>query len=78
MITSRITIFAAAAGFLGMAGLASAKEKGGSGMDNYTKGNQLFESKQYEQALEEFSRAIEANAKQPAFYENRGFAYIAL
>src|SRR5438552_210190 len=78
MITNRITIFTAALGFLGMAGLALAKEKGGSGMDDYTKGNQFFESKQYDQAVAEFTKAIEANGKQPAFYENRGFAYIAL
>ena len=78
MITNRITIFAAAAGFLGMAGLAPAKEKGESGMSEYTKGNQFFEAKQYEQAVAEFAKAIEANGKQPAFYENRGFAYIAL
>src|SRR6266513_3843935 len=78
MITNRIAIFAAAAGFLGMAGLLLAKEKGESGMSEYTKGNQFFEAKQYEQAVAEFAKAIEANSKQPAFYENRGFAYIAL
>jgi len=78
MITNRITIFAAAAGFLAMAGLAPAKEKGESGMGEYTKGNQFFEAKQYEQAVAEFAKAIEANGKQPAFYENRGFGYIAL
>src|SRR5438874_8347822 len=78
MIKNRIAIFAAAAGFLGMAGLLLAKEKGESGMSEYTKGNQFFEAKQYEQAVAEFAKAIEANSKQPAFYENRGFAYIAL
>ena len=46
MITNRITILAAAAGFLGMAGLAPAKEKAGAGMSEYTKGNQFFETKQ--------------------------------
>ncbi len=66
MITNRIAIFAAAAGFLGMAGLVLAKEKGESGMSEYTKGNQFFEAKQYEQAVAEFAKAIEANSKQPA------------
>src|SRR5260370_26121557 len=86
MMTNRITIFAAAAGFLGMAGLAPDKEKAGTaakdkaaaGMSEYTKGNQFFEARQYDQAVAEFAKAIEANGKQPAFYENRGFAYIAL
>ena len=75
MITNRITIFAAAAGFLGMAGLAPAKEKAGTpakekagaGMSEYTKGNQFFETKQYEQAIEEFSKAIEANGNSRRF-----------
>src|SRR5213082_3622512 len=87
MFTSRITTFLAAAGLFGMASFAllakekagtPAKEKAGSGISEYTKGKQLFESKQYEQAVAEFTKAIEANGKQPAFYENRGFAYIAL
>src|SRR5947207_3064472 len=86
MFTSRITTFLAAAGLFGMASFALAKEKAGTptkekagaGISEYTKGNQLFESKQYEQAVAEFTKAIEANGKQPAFYENRGFAYIAL
>src|SRR5947208_9074720 len=87
MFTSRITTFLAAAGLFSMASFAllakekagtPAKEKAGAGISEYTKGNQLFESKQYEQAVAEFAKAIEANSKQPAFYENRGFAYIAL
>src|SRR5438046_9955745 len=86
MFTSRITTFLDAAGLFGMASFAlakekagtPAKEKAGAGISEYTKGNQLFESKQYEQAVAEFTKAIEANGKQPAFYENRGFAYIAL
>src|SRR5947199_10817174 len=86
MYTSRIRNVLSAAGLFGMASVAlakekagtPAKEKAGSGISEYTKGNQLFESKQYEQAVAEFTKAIEANGKQPAFYENRGFAYIAL
>src|SRR5437763_1671713 len=86
MHARRITTFLAAAGLFSIASIAlakekagtPAKEKAGSGISEYTKGNQLFESKQYEQAVAEFTKAIEANGKQPAFYENRGFAYIAL
>src|SRR6266568_2588769 len=78
MLARRITTFLAAAGLFSIASIALAKEKAGTGISEYTKGNQLFESKQYEQAVAEFTKAIEANGKQPAFYENRGFAYIAL
>src|SRR5438094_9299473 len=86
MFTSRITTFLAAAGLFGMASFALAKEKAGTptkekagaGISEYTQGNQLFESKQYEQAVAEFTKAIEANGKEPAYYEQRGFLYIAL
>src|SRR6184192_1374385 len=87
MHARRITTFLAAAGLFSIASIAllakekagtPAKEKAGSGISEYTKGNQLFESKQYEQAVTEFTKAILANGKQPAFYENRGFAYVAL
>src|SRR5436309_1645834 len=85
MITSRITTFLIAVGFFGMASFAPAKEKAavkekaaGGGTSEYTKGLQLFDSQQYEQAVTEFTKAILANDKQPAFYEGRGFAYFAL
>jgi tetratricopeptide (TPR) repeat protein len=84
MITSRITISLVAACIFGTASFASAKEKApakekaGAGTSEYTKGLQLFDSQQYEQAVTEFTKAILANDKQPAFYENRGFAYLAL
>ena len=81
MITSRIAVFAVAVGLLGMVSLASAKSKGGgggAGMGEYAKGNQFFEAKQYDQAIAEFTKAIAAGGKQPAFYANRGFAFVAL
>src|SRR6266700_7287484 len=86
MPSRRLTTFLAAAGLFSIASIAlakekagtPAKEKAGSGISEYTKGNQLFESKQYEQAVAEFTKAIEANGKQPVFYQNRGFAYIGL
>jgi len=80
MFTSRITIFLIAAGFFGMASFVSAKEKaaGAVGTSEYAKGVQLFDSGQYEQAVTEFTKAILANDKQPAFHDSRGFAYFAL
>src|SRR5947207_12788352 len=77
MITSRITTFLATIGFFGMASFASAKEKPDAGMSEYAQGIQFFEKKQYEQAVTEFTKAILANGKQPAFYENRDFASVA-
>src|SRR5439155_25855535 len=80
MITSRITIALIAACFFGTAGFAlakekaPAKEKAGAGTSEYTKGVQLLDSQQYDQAVMEFTRAILANDKQTAFYEGRGFA----
>ena len=75
MITSRITTFLIAVGLFGMASFAPAKEKAapkekatGGGTSEYTKGLQLFDSQQYDQAVMEFTRAILANDKQPAFY----------
>src|SRR3954470_15175531 len=59
----------------------SGKEKGGgssAGVANFTAGNKAFEQKQYPQAIAEYSRAIDLNPKQPAFYENRGFALLAM
>ena len=73
MITSRITISLVVACFFGTASFASAKEKApakekaGGGTSEYTKGVQLLDSKQYEQAVTEFTAAIQANSKQPAF-----------
>ena len=82
MITRRIIGFVAGVGFLCMASFALAKEKekekAGAGMSEYNQGNQFFEQKQYEPAVAEFTQAIQANGKQPAYYENRGFAYLAL
>src|SRR5437016_7805282 len=84
MITSRITISLVAACFFGTASFASAKEKApakekaGAGTSEYTKGIQLLDGQQYDQAVTEFTKAILANDKQPVFYEGRGFAYLAL
>jgi len=84
MITNRITISLVAACFFGTASFAPgkekapAKQKAGAGTSEYTKGIQLLDSKQYEQAVAEFSAAIMANSKQPAFYEGRGFANFGL
>src|SRR5438034_1209877 len=85
MITSRITTFLIAVGLFGMASFAPAKEKAapkekatGGGTSEYAKGVQLFDSGQYEQAVTEFTKAILANDKQPAFYDSRGFGYFAL
>src|SRR5438552_15058532 len=80
MFTSRITIFLIAAGFFGMASFVSAKEKaaGAVGTSEYDKGDQLFDSGQYEPAVTEFTKDILANDKQHAFYDSRGFDYIAL
>jgi tetratricopeptide (TPR) repeat protein len=86
MIRKRITIFTAAIICLGLTNTAPAakekgseKEKGGTaGVNNFNAGNKNFEEKQYPQAIAEYSRAIELNPKQPAFYENRGYAYLAM
>ena len=85
MITNRITIPLIAACLFGTVSFATAKEKApakdkaaGGGTSEYTKGIQLLDSQQYEQAATEFTKAILANDKQPAFYEGRGFAYFAL
>ena len=79
MITSKIIRFVAGVGFLAVAVLAPAKEKEktGGGMSEYNQGNQLFEQKQYDLAIAQYTAAIQANGKQPAYYENRGFAYLA-
>ncbi len=59
MITSRITIYLIAACLFGTASFASAKEKAapkekaGAGTSEYTKGVQLLDSQQYDQAVME-------------------------
>ncbi len=65
MITSRITISLVAACFFGTASFASTKEKApakeksaGAGTSEYTKGIQLLDSQQYDQAVTEFTKAI--------------------
>src|SRR5437762_10182547 len=83
-ITSRITTALIAACLFGAASFAPAKEKvpakekAGAGTGEYAKGVQLLDSKQYEQAVTEFTAAIMANGKQPAFHEARGFANFEL
>src|SRR5215472_11393856 len=84
MITSRITTLLIVTGFFSLASFApakekaAAKEKAGPGTGEYAKGVQLLDSQQYDQAVAEFTKAILANDKQPAFYEARGSAYFAL
>ena len=52
-----------------------AKSKGGG--DHLAKGVELAQQKQYDAAIAEFTKAIEANPKDARGYTNRGFAYRA-
>src|SRR5205085_7240367 len=88
MITRITTIFTVSVICLGLTNATwAAKEKGGdaakdkgaaAGANNFNAGNAAIQQKQYPQAIAEYSRAIELNPKQPAFYENRAFAYLAM
>ena len=82
MLARRITTFLAAAGLFSIASIAlakekagtPAKEKAGSGISEYTKGNQLFESKQYEQAVADFTAVIQKEPNDPQNYDRRAWA----
>jgi tetratricopeptide (TPR) repeat protein len=83
MIRNRRSAFVAMAALAVICGFAAAKEKTGGGktgpgMAEYERGIQLFDAKQYDQAVVAFSQAILANDKEPAFYEDRGFTYLAM
>ncbi|HET9418378.1 MAG TPA: hypothetical protein VFO30_03480 [Chthoniobacterales bacterium] len=83
MIRNRTSAFVTTAALAAICGVVAAKEKTGggktsAGMAEYQRGIQLFDNKQYDQAIVEFSKAILANEKEPAFYENRGFTYLAM
>ena len=66
-----IAIFAIA-----VSGPLQAKSKGGGG-DHVSRGIELAEQKQYDAAIAEFTKAIQANASDPRNYTNRGTAYRA-
>ena len=87
MIKRITTIFTVSIMCLGITtGTLAAKQKGGegkekagnTGVNNFEAGNKAFEAKNFPQAIAEYSRAIDLNPKQPAFYENRAFAYLAM
>jgi DnaJ family protein C protein 7 len=40
------------------------------------RGNQLFQAKEYDRSIAEYTRAIEANPKEPSLYSNRSAAYL--
>lgn len=42
------------------------------------KGNEFFKEGKYEEAIEQYTKAIEANNKEPSFYSNRSGAYFNL
>ena len=88
MMTRITTIFTVSVICLGLTNaIAAPKEKGGdagkkgnpsSGVNNFNAGNAAFQQKNYPQAIAEYGRAIDLNPNQPAFYENRAFAYLAM
>src|SRR5215469_18385188 len=82
MITRRLTPIFVMLVLLGLTHFAEAKKgsggKGSGGMAEYQKGNELFDQKQYDQAIAEFTKAIQANPKQATFYTNRGYTYLHL
>ena len=49
--------------------------KGGGGGNHMQRGIQLAQEKHFDQAAEEFGKAIQANPKDPRGYANRGTAY---
>src|SRR6476646_2438667 len=56
-------------------GAKPAKGGGGGGGNHMQRGIQLAQEKHFDQAAEEFGKAIEANPKDPRGYANRGTAY---
>lgn len=74
MITRRFTPILIVFALLGLASFAEGKKA--AGINEYQKGNELFDQKQYDQAIAEFTKAIQADPKQAPFYTNRGFAYL--
>ena len=74
MMTRRFTPVLTIFVLLGLASLAEGKKA--AGMNEFNKGNQLFDQKQYDQAIAEFTKAIQADPKQADYYTNRGFAYL--
>src|SRR2546430_2285441 len=57
-------------------GPAYAKSKKGGG-DHLARGVELAQQKQYDAAIAEFDKAVEADPKDPRNYTNRGTAYRA-
>src|SRR5689334_16324884 len=74
MITRQFTPILILFTLLGSASFAEAKKA--TGLNEFQKGNELFDQKQYDQAIAEFTKAIQADPKQGQFYTNRGFAYM--
>src|ERR1700738_1296223 len=70
-IATGIAVFAL---MIRAAGPLQAKRKGG---DHLEKGVELAQQKQYDAAIAEFTKAIEADPKDARTYSNRGTAYRA-
>ena len=60
-----------------LAGTAEARRRGGGGGggDHMSKGIELAQQKQYDAAIVEFTKAIEASPKDVRNYTNRAFSY---
>jgi len=79
-ILNKKTIIVAAASLLWMAGIQIGFAKppaGGGAASHIQKGIELAQQKQYDGAIAEFTKAVEANPKDPRGYTNRGTAYRA-
>src|ERR1051325_11031464 len=74
--TRRFTPIVIVCALLGSVHFAEGKKV--PGMAEFEKGTQLFDQKQYDQAIAEFTKAIQANPKQSSFFANRGYAYFRL
>ncbi len=71
-----ITVVTASLLWFTAAGTWAAKQAGGGG-GHMQRGIDLAQQKQYDAAIAEFTKAIEANPKDPRGYVNRGIAYRA-
>ena len=55
--------------------IALAKKPTGGGANHMQRGIELAQQKHFDEAAAEFTKAIEANSKDPRGYANRGTAY---
>jgi len=57
--------------------VTNAKKRGGDSDSHRRKGIELFDAKQFAEAIQEFSKAVEAAPDDPTAYRDRGTAYRA-